>query len=134
MNGTTTQIGRYGEDVAAAHLREQGYTVLLRNYRQGHNEIDIIAQNDTHILFVEVKTRSCADPTVPSRYGRPARAVTQTKRAHTIEAARAYLHEHPQTDRIARMDVIEVYLQPSNGARPRVLRLNWIPNAYRRKH
>ena len=49
MNGNTTQIGRYGEDLAAAHLIEQGFSITRRNFRVGHNEIDIIAENETHI-------------------------------------------------------------------------------------
>lgn len=132
MNGTTTQIGRYGEDIAAAHLIENGFTVIERNVRQGHNEIDIIAENERYILFVEVKTRSCIDPSVPSPYGRPSRAVTQEKRRHTLMAARMYLRAHPQGDKIPRMDVIEIYLKRENGDTPRVLKLNWIPNAYRK--
>jgi len=133
MNGTTTQIGRYGEDIAAAHLIENGFSITLRNYHQGHNEIDIIAENDRYIIFVEVKTRSCIDPSVPSPYGRPSRAVTMEKRRRTLTAARMYLHTHPQVDKIARMDVIEIYLKREINEQPHVLKLNWIPNAYRKK-
>ena len=54
----TTEIGRYGEDMAAKLLRKKGYKILERNFRAGHNEIDIIAQNKDYTVFVEVKTRS----------------------------------------------------------------------------
>ena len=132
MKGTTTQIGRYGEDLAAAHLIQNGFTVTRRNFRVARNEIDIIAENEDYILFVEVKARSCFDPEQPSPYGRPSRAVTYDKRQRTLYAARAYLHDHP-TDKIPRMDVIELYLRRDQSTAPRLLKLHWIQNAYRRK-
>ena len=132
MRGTTTQIGRYGEDLAAAHLIEHGFTVIRRNYRVSRNEIDIIAENEEYILFVEVKTRSALSIDIPSRYGRPSRAVTYEKRERTLYAARAYLHTHP-TDKRPRMDVIELYLRQNPSAAPELLKLNWIPNAYRKQ-
>ena len=132
MKGSTTQIGRYGEDLAAAHLIEHGFTVTRRNYRVSRNEIDIIAENAEYILFVEVKARSAVGPDTPSRYGRPSRAVTYEKRERTLYAARAYLHAHP-TEKRPRMDVIELYLQQTPSAAPRLLKLNWIQNAYRKQ-
>lgn len=131
MRGTTTQIGRYGEDLAAAHLIEHGFTVTRRNYRAGKNEIDIIAENDRYILFVEVKSRSVISLDIPSIYGRPSRAVTYDKRERTLNAARVYLHTHP-TEKRARMDVIELYIQQSDSPAPRLLKLEWIQNAYRK--
>ncbi|MBQ7320849.1 MAG: YraN family protein [Clostridia bacterium] len=132
MKGTTTQIGRYGEDLAAAHLIRNGFTVVRRNFRVARNEIDIIAENDGYLLFVEVKTRSAPDERTPSRYGRPSRAVTYDKRDRTLYAARAYLRDHP-TKKIPRMDVMELYLQQEDNAVPRLLKLNWIQNAYRKQ-
>ena len=131
MKGTTTQIGRYGEDLAAAHLIENGFTVTRRNYRVGRCEIDIIAENDKYILFVEVKTRSTIDPNLQSLYGRPGRAVTHDKKERTLIAARTYLRDHP-TQKWARMDVMELYLRQGDSALPQLLRLEWTPNAYRK--
>ena len=131
MRGTTTQIGRYGEDLAAAHLIGHGFTVTRRNYRVGRCEIDIIAENEKYILFVEVKTRSTVDPAVKSRYGRPGRAVTSGKKERTLWAARAYLRDHP-TQKWARMDVMELYLKQADNTAPQLLKLEWIQNAYRK--
>ena len=132
MNATTTQIGRYGEDLAAAHLIENGFTVIRRNYRMGRNEVDIIAENEDYILFVEVKTRSSLTADAHSPYGRPSRAVTHDKQVRTLAAARAYLRSHPTAKR-PRMDVIELYLKREDSAAPSLLRLEWIPNAYRQQ-
>ena len=132
MKGTATQIGRYGEDLAAAHLIEHGFTITRRNYRVGRCEIDIIAENEKYILFVEVKTRSIIDPAIKSQYGRPGRAVTYDKKVRTLTAARTYLHDHP-TQKWARMDVMELYLKQSDSTAPQLLKLEWITNAYRKR-
>lgn len=102
-----TGVGKIGETLAAEYLMKKGYVILHRNYRIGHLETDIICENATHLLFVEVKSRTDFGGT--SRYGRPAAAVDEKKRAHLLAAAGAYLRENP-TAKKPRIDVIEVYL------------------------
>ena len=53
----TTEIGRLGETAVCSWLRQNGYTVLRRNFCIRGGEIDIIAQNAEYLAFVEVKTR-----------------------------------------------------------------------------
>ena len=50
-------LGRHGEDKAAAHLEKAGYKILKRNWKAGKLEVDIIAENKDYTVFVEVKTR-----------------------------------------------------------------------------
>lgn len=50
------QISRLGEELAAKYLVSKGYTLLSKNFRTKNGEIDIIVHNDTHLVFVEVKT------------------------------------------------------------------------------
>ena len=52
------QTGIWGEEMAIAYLREKGYVILERDWHSGHRDIDIIAQHDDCLVFVEVKTRS----------------------------------------------------------------------------
>lgn len=52
MNNSTR--GRLGEDIAVEELRKRGYRILIRNYRFGKAEVDIIAQKDSVLAFVEV--------------------------------------------------------------------------------
>ena len=87
---------------------DMGFSVEARNLHISHNEIDLILKSDTHLVFVEVKTRH-AVPGARSRYGRPSDAVNKAKRARTVEAAKAYLREHP-TNLQPRIDVAEVYV------------------------
>ena len=51
------ELGRLGEDIACDWLSAHGHTVLRRNYRSGHLEIDIVSIDKDGIHFVEVKTR-----------------------------------------------------------------------------
>ena len=50
-------LGKWGEDCAAAYLQHMGYTIVARDWKSGHRDIDIIAQDDAVVIFVEVKTR-----------------------------------------------------------------------------
>jgi putative endonuclease len=58
----TYQFGMSGEEVAVKYLKGKGYKILERNYKNKSGrqlgEIDIIAQKDKELFFVEVKTRT----------------------------------------------------------------------------
>ena len=107
------EVGRAGEDFACRYLLSKGYTILCRNYRSGHLETDIICENDTHILFVEVKSRT--DTGKASRYGRPGTACDLRKRRNLTLCAEEYLRKN-KPDKKPRLDVIEVYLRRISGA------------------
>ena len=49
------EIGRIGEQIAAEFLESKGFKVLERNYRKPWGEIDIIAEKDKTVRFVEGK-------------------------------------------------------------------------------
>lgn len=105
--GDKRKKGAAGEDAACEFLKKEGYTILWRNYYTDHGEIDIVAEDDTHIIFAEVKTRA-DDPEMLRRFGRPATAVNIKKREHIIYSARLYLARHP-SKKTPRFDIIEVY-------------------------
>ncbi len=123
-------VGRIGEDIAAEHLKKNGYKIVKQNVHLGKNEIDIIAEDRENIIFVEVKTRS-SHTSEPSGYGAASRAVTREKRSNTVTAARDYLCSN-HTDKQPRIDVIEVYLSESTGElkTPTLIRINHIRNAF----
>ena len=97
--------GKLGEDCAANFLIERGYSILERNFRIRSAEIDIIAQIDNMIAFVEVKARSNI------RHGLPSEAVNLRKQKKIIEAASVFLQNEKFSDYACRFDVIEVYLR-----------------------
>lgn len=85
LQGTSNRDrGAFAESLAAEYLIKQGYTVRERNYRINNIEIDIIAQKDNEIIFVEVKARTGNDQN-------PLDAVDKAKRRRIINGADIYL-------------------------------------------
>ena len=123
-------LGRLGEDIAADHLEKNGYKIVARNLHLSKNELDIIAEDDEYIVFVEVKTRSCLYPE-SGDFGIPSRAVDSKKRGNTVKAARDYLYSY-YGGKQPRIDVIEVYIMESRSEfkTPTVLKVNHIRNAF----
>ena len=96
------KIGQKGEQIAKEFLIEQGYYILVSNWRFQHKEIDIIAQKNDLLVIVEVKTRS-------SNYIKPREAVNKKKQQNLIMATAAYIEQY-QIDLNVRFDVIEIIL------------------------
>ena len=100
--GKNNLSGRWGEAAAANYLRAKGYRILCANYRCRMGEIDLIAEDRSNLVFVEVKTRR------DNRFAEAAEHVDRRKRQRLITTAELYLSLH-ETDRQSRFDVIEVY-------------------------
>ena len=98
------QTGRQGEDIAARYLLGQGCRIITRNWVCPTGELDIIAQEDDILVFVEVRTRR------GSRFGTAEESITPAKQARLIELARIYLQDIPQPHPPWRIDVIAVQL------------------------
>ncbi|MFV0373051.1 YraN family protein [Microbacterium sp.] len=96
--------GRAGEKRAAEHLCAAGYTILDRNWRCAHGEVDIVAARDTDLVVVEVKTRRTG------RFGHPFDAVDSGKRARLWRVCHAWRAAHPEHARARRprLDVIGI--------------------------
>lgn len=77
--------GRDGEELVCRLLEEKGHTILERNWRSGHKEIDIISLNADGIHFVEVKSRR-KNIQAPPQYNVDAR-----KRRNITKAAASFL-------------------------------------------
>lgn len=95
-------VGRYGEQVAARHLQEQGMVVLARNWRCEVGEIDLVARDGDDLVVCEVKTRRGA------AFGTPQEAVTAAKLARLRRLAARWLQEHPVHPKAVRIDVVAV--------------------------
>ncbi len=111
------QIG--GEGLAARYLEEYEYTILERNFRTRQGEIDIVAQKDNCLVFVEVRTRSS------STYGPPEESITQLKKEHLIATAEEYLQARGQEETEWRIDVLAIEVDP----RGKVMRMELVENA-----
>tara|TARA_B100000475_G_C14936870_1_gene289901 strand:- start:233 stop:604 length:372 start_codon:yes stop_codon:yes gene_type:complete len=100
------QLGEEGEKIAIQYLKSKGYIIHHKNWRMSHLEIDIIAEHNDELIFVEVKTRSS------DRYGEPEEAVGYKKEKDLIRLADVYL-EQLYLEVSARFDIIAIILNDS---------------------
>ncbi|MCE2402255.1 YraN family protein [Candidatus Poribacteria bacterium] len=120
MRRSLPNIAKIGETFAAEHLKARGYQILAQNYRFQRGEIDLIAQQEKRIVFVEVKTRRSL------KFGLPQYAVTEQKQRQISKIALAYLQSQNLLDVPCRFDVIAIHLSP----KLEVLRLEQIESAF----
>ncbi|MBF0274281.1 MAG: YraN family protein [Nitrospinae bacterium] len=81
------EIGKEGEEVAADYLRKKGYTIITTNYQKQCGEIDIIAEINKTIVFIEVKYRK-QNALVSAE-----ESITHIKKQRLIKTARHYIRE-----------------------------------------
>jgi putative endonuclease len=111
-------IGRYGERVAAAHLRDVGMTILATNWTCKYGEIDIVARDGSTLVICEVKTRT------GTTHGSGLEAVTGQKATRLRRLAAYWLEVHGVQPDAVRIDVVSV-LVPARGA-PQVERVTGV--------
>ena len=99
MDTNRQKVGKRGEDEACLYLIQQGHTVLDRNWRSGHLELDIVSLSSDGLHFVEVKSRNA--PAVAD----PEENVGAQKRARLVRAAKAYL----QSRRRQQLDEMDIW-------------------------
>lgn len=86
--------GNNGEVLAVKYFSENGYKIMHQNWRHSHWEVDIIAEKDGILHFMEVKTR------LTKKFGNPEDGVDSKKIQNLINAAEEYLYQNPQWIRI----------------------------------
>jgi putative endonuclease len=94
--------GDVGETIAVQFLENAGYAILQRNYRYERGEIDIVAEKNNELVFVEVKTRHSQS------FGVPEDAITDKKESYLKRTAEGYLFQHHLEHKKCRFDVIAI--------------------------
>lgn len=115
---TRKELGDFGERVAAFYLEKKGYEILCRNYCIKGGEIDIVAEKDGIIAFVEVKTRA------PDYISGGFEALTSRKKRLIIKTAEQYSLKHPH-ELQPRFDAVEII---TDGKK--VTGFNYVENAF----
>jgi len=121
--------GDRGEDFAHLYLREQGYTIVARNWRVGsaRGELDLVGWEGQTLCFVEVKTRTTHD--VKSAEA----AVDEEKRRHLRQMARCYMRRlntrRNSKKPSCRFDILSLYLTPTGQTEEVTLFRNAFPMA-----
>jgi putative endonuclease len=97
------KLGRWGENLAARHVKKLGWKILRRNFRApGGGEVDLVCRDHDTLVFAEVKTRRSEE------LGRPLDAVDQKKQQLIRRGALHWLRLLEMPDITFRFDVIEV--------------------------
>jgi len=124
MTKTKVQLGATGETLAVNYLKRLGYKIIEQNFRVRYGEIDIIAEQDGTLVFIEVKTRT------GKRYGVPFESITADKQSHLSKAALEYMSRNNCHDRLARFDVIGVQFDAGEPGNLSDARIEIIKNAF----
>ena len=96
------ETGKLGEKLAAVYFAEKGYRILHQNWQHNKLEVDIIAEKDGILHFIEVKTKRTRN------YGYPEDQVSKQKIRNLIEAAEEYLHIAKQEWKKIRFDILAI--------------------------
>jgi len=96
------KIGIFGQRLAISYLKSKDYEFLAENFRSNEGEIDIIAQKDGQICFIEVKTR------LSRKYGLPEESVSEKKEEKMKQTAFKYLEKQQINHDDYRFDLIAI--------------------------
>lgn len=122
MTQVRLHFGKEGEKAALKFLKKRGYRIIEKNYRNKSGEIDIIAEQDHMLVFVEVKSRADGE------YGEPLEAVTPYKQRNIGQVARGFLAQHRIENRDCRFDVIGIKGTPNE---PKTWSIELVQDAFR---
>jgi putative endonuclease len=99
MQGLSRQnVGKRGEDLVAQWLKDHGYKIIERNFRCRGGEVDVIAQKEEVLAFVEVKCRK-------RNYFALSEVITKSKQQKIAFAAQSFLYKRPTSSLAIRFDV-----------------------------
>ena len=113
------ELGAFGEKLAKDFLKKKGYRLRESNYRCREGEIDIVAQQEDYLVFVEVRTKSSLD------FGTPEESITQAKKEKLIASALTYTTTHQNIPSLWRIDVVAIELDDKGQTK----RIELIENA-----
>lgn len=97
-------LGKTGEYLALNYLQQENYKIIEKNFRSKFGEIDIIAEKNNHLSFVEVKTR------VGLIKGYPYEAIDKRKVFHMKRAAQYFLLKNNYKNYKLSLDLISIVL------------------------
>lgn len=98
-------FGNASEVVAARFLERKGYKILAHQFKTRRGEIDLVAEKDGELIFVEVKARK------NTSFGYPEAAVRRDKICKMAMAVSIYLKENKIENKPFRLDVVAMLLQ-----------------------
>ena len=113
------KLGRWGEERARRFLKDNGYKILGKNVRTRLGEVDILAEDDGIVVFIEVKTRAS------DRFGRGEESISLVKQRRLVRMAFQIMKSQNLFARDFRFDVLSIYRD-----RDKKWKMNLIKNAF----
>ncbi|OGN08874.1 MAG: hypothetical protein A3J46_03210 [Candidatus Yanofskybacteria bacterium RIFCSPHIGHO2_02_FULL_41_11] len=110
-NHNYIDFGSFAEGLAEKFLEDRGYKILGRNYRKPWGEVDIIAEKEGIIIFVEVKA---SDSPAPKGF-EPEKRVNNDKILRIKRAAQTYIQQDNLDKRSWQIDIIAIELNKDRG-------------------
>ena len=111
------KLGKDGELIAFMVLQRDGFAILETNWRFQKAEVDIIAQKDGFLIFIEVKTRGS------KKFGNPSDSIDKKKISIYKDAVEGYLEQYPSELEV-RFDVVNIIIGKDETE------IEHIPNAF----
>ncbi|MGQ0713247.1 MAG: YraN family protein [Gemmatimonadaceae bacterium] len=118
MTAERMAFGELGERVAERWLKRHGWRVLMRRFRSGHRDIDLVMEREGLVTFVEVKARRGTE------FGEPVEAVGWRKQRELTRSALVWMDRHGRPHETYRFDVVGVLVE---GER---VRIRHVENAF----
>ena len=106
------EFGSFAEGLAEKFLKDREYKILGRNYRKPWGEVDIIAEKEGIVIFVEVKA---SDSPAPKGF-EPEKRVNDDKIKRIKRAAQTYIQQNNLDDRSWQIDLIAIEFDKDRGA------------------
>ncbi|MDB0027069.1 YraN family protein [Flavobacteriales bacterium] len=97
------KLGKDGELIAFMILQKDGYNILQTNWKYQKAEVDVIAQKDGFLIFIEVKTRGS------KKFGNQSDSIDKKKISLYKDAVKGYLEQYP-SDLEVRFDVVNIII------------------------
>ena len=121
MTRERLHFGKQGEKAAVKLLKKNGYRIIETNYSNKSGEIDIVAEQEGVLAFVEVKSRADVE------YGEPLDAVTPHKQRKIGRVAKGFMAQYRIENRDCRFDVVGIKGDPNE---PKTWEIELIQNAF----
>ena len=109
FNRKKMKLGEKGERRAEIFLKKMGFRILQRNYFCKTGELDLVAEDGSSLVFIEVKTRK--------KFGKelPEAAMTTKKKHRVCCAARHFMKKYRITEKIFRFDLVGLEFDNENN-------------------
>jgi putative endonuclease len=118
MTAASQMLGEEGERIAEAWLAKRGWRILDRRFRSGHRDLDLIAEREDVVAFVEVKARRGRS------FGHPVEAVNWRKQRELTRSAGVWIARFGGPKQLFRFDVVGVLIDESG------VRIRHVENAF----